>query len=234
MIRSISYPCELDEVRQEPIHNGRNVLWLAKWNEGLVVVKDFGRPKLAGLEYCMRKSKARRSYENALCILKRGVATPTPIAYREKRSLLTNRLISCSYICEYEQSKTLRDYYDTCTPAFMKSFAAFVALLHEKGIRHDDLNNTNVRVQECGGTFSFSIIDLNRMRIYPDGEMVPLDECFGNITRFSCLDRNFELFVKEYLSVRNLPSSLMSKAIDAKKRHDKTVDTKKALKRLFK
>lgn len=234
MVRFISYPCEVDEVRLEAIHTGRNVLWLAKWNDWLVVVKDFGQPKLAGLEYCMRKSKARRSYENALCILERGVATPAPLAYREMRSVLTNRLISCSYICKYEQSKTLRDYYDTSTPAFMKSFAAFVALLHEKGIRHDDLNNTNVRVQECGDGYCFSIIDLNRMRIYPDGEMVPLDECFGNITRFSCLDSNFELFVKEYLSVRNLPLSLMTKAIDAKKRHDKAVDTKKAIKRLFK
>lgn len=234
MVRSISCPCMVDEIRLNAIHVGRNELWLAKWQESLVVTKDFGQPIFAGWEYCMRKSKACRSFENALCILKRGVATPAPVAYREKRSALTNRLIRCSYICKYEQSKALQDLYGACSVAFLKDFAAFVAHLHEKGIRHDDLNGTNVRVHECMDGYRFSLIDLNRMHIYPEGQQVPLDECFENITRFSCLDNNFKIFVKEYLSARNLSSDLMNKIIEVKKKHDRVIDTKKAIKRIFK
>ncbi|MDD5839719.1 MAG: lipopolysaccharide kinase InaA family protein [Bacteroidales bacterium] len=233
MSKTIAEPFSVDEERKDVIHKGRNTLTLARWQDKDVVVKDFGRPLLRGWEYALRKSKARRSFENARTLLQRGIDTPAPIAYRERRSDLTNRLKGCAYICLYEPSQSLLDFYDTADAAFIHAFAAFVAGLHDKGIRHDDLNNTNIRVTASDGGYRFSLIDLNRMHIYPEGQAVPVDECFDNITRFSCLDDTFVAFLDQYLELRGLPSSLRDKALEIKRRHDANTDRKKKLKRLI-
>lgn len=230
----IAEPFKVEATAQEVIHDGRNKLLRAKWQNSDIVLKTFGRPLLRGWEYVLRKSKARRSYENAMTLLERGIDTPAPIAYSERRAAGTKRLISCTYICRYEPSQALADFYDNADSQFIRDFARFVAALHEKGIRHDDLNNTNIRVKGQNSTLTFSLIDLNRMRIYPAGQAVPLDECLVNITRFSGLDNTFASFVDEYLKARNLPYSLKAKAIQVKKEHDDSVSRKKKLKRLFK
>lgn len=209
MSRLISYPCVVSEHKDRIIYEGRNKLWLAKLVDLDVVVKNFGHSVLVGWEYIFRKSKAKRSFENAVKLIERGVHTPAPIAYREERSTLTNRLIGCSYICLFDDSKPLKDYFETGEPQFIKAFAAFVAYLHEHGIRHDDLNNTNVRVSLLNGKYLFSLIDLNRMHFYSRWHPVPLNECFDNVTRFSCFDDAFLLFINEYLKARKLHHALL-------------------------
>ena len=235
MSKTIAEPFSVDEERKDVIHKGRNTLTLARWQDKDVVVKDFGRPLLRGWEYALRKSKARRSFENARTLLQRGIDTPAPIAYRERRSDLTNRLEGCAYICLYEPSQSLLDFYDTADAAFIHAFAAFVAGLHDKGIRHDDLNNTNIRVTASDGGYRFSLIDLNRMHIYPDGQQVPLDECLDNMKRCADdLDDRFMSVVDEYLRIRNLPPELREKAAAAKKEFNRKRDRKVAFKKKLK
>lgn len=229
MNKETSYPCAVNELKRETLHKGRNILRLAVWNGAYLVVKDFGRSLLGGYDYIFRKSKARRSYENARALIERGISTPRPVAYRECRNRLTRRLIGCSYICTYEESRPFKDFSETADRQFISCFAAFVAELHCKGIRHDDLNNTNVRVVCEGGSYKFSLIDLNRMRIYPSGKEVPISACPDNLTRFSSLDDNFLLFAKEYVRIRRFPSSFFDVIVKAKKRHDRKVDRKKRL-----
>lgn len=229
MNKETSYPCTVNERKGEILHKGRNTLSLAVWEGACLVVKDFGRSLLGGYDYIFRKSKARRSYENARELIERGICTPRPVAYRECRNRLTRRLIGGSYICTYEESQPLKDFYETADRHFISCFAAFVAELHCKGIRHDDLNNTNVRVVCKDDSYKFSLIDLNRMRIYPSGKEVPLSSCPDNLTRFSSLDDNFLLFAKEYVRIRQLPSSFLDVIVKAKKRHDRKVDRKKKM-----
>ena len=231
----IAVPCVVEEERGDFIRRERNTLQRARWHGMEVVVKDFGRPFLHGLEYAMRTSKACRSYEHARTLIERSIGNPEPIAYRECRDGLTNRLKSCSYICRYEPSQCLLDFYDTADSAFIHAFAAFVAELHEKGIRHDDLNNTNVRVKITDNGPVFSLIDLNRMHIYPDGQQVPLDECLDNMKRCADdLDDRFMSVVDEYLRIRNLPPELRDKAAAAKKEFNRKRDRKVAFKKKLK
>lgn len=231
MIKEISYPCIVEETVRKLIFEGRNKLWIADWIDLKVAVKSFGHSFLNGFEYIIRKSKARRSFENAIRLIERGIHTPAPIAYREERSLFTNRLISSSYICLYEDSKPLKDFFDRANPVFIEAFAQFIAFLHENGVRHDDLNNTNVRVSIHKERYLFSLIDLNRMHFYRRGHPVPLNECFENVTRFSCMNSSFLHFIEEYLKARKQPLTLREKMIKTKQKHDRNVDRKKRIKR---
>lgn len=217
---------------EEKIYGGRNSIYKVQSGNRCFAVKIFGGSFLRGLLYSFRKSKARRSFENALILQQRGIHTPAPVAYTEERAA-TGRLLSCCYICEFEESETLGDFFESADESFVRSFAEFVARLHCNGIRHDDLNATNVRVRQTDGGYEFGLIDLNRMKIYAEGDAVPLDICFENLTRFSCLTPRFRLFINEYLAARNMPATMAKKAVEVKEADNRRVDMRKKIKNLF-
>lgn len=215
----------------EVLHGGRNRVVALPLLGRRVVAKTFGVSALAGMTGAFRRSKARKSYENALRLLSLGVDTPPPLAYAEERSR-SGRLKSACYICGYDDTPSLADaltlYGDVC----MEAFADFVASLHQKGILHHDLNNTNVRVRRgADGRFRFSLIDLNRMSFQADGKNLPLRRCFRNVCRFGFLDKSFMTFLDRYLSCRGLSPSLASAAVLVKARHDVRYSRRKAAKK---
>ena len=216
----------------EIIHNGRNTIWKVPY--GAIAVKSFSDSLKNRIIYIFRKSKAEKSYTNALALLSRGIDTPAPYGYIEKRGTF-NFLLASEYICKYEQRIPLKDAIMRYGRECLSAFAGFAARLHQNGIRHDDLNNTNVRVAvDADRNFIFSLIDLNRMKIYPPGQPVPEKECFANLCRFCSFDSEYIFFLKKYLEARDMPPAQLSSAIKAKKRHDRKVDTIKCFKRLFK
>lgn len=215
------------------IHDGRNRLWSVRIGEGEYVVKHFRSSFKNAIAYSVRPSKAERSFRHAEELLARGISTPTPLAYAEARNA-AGLLGDSWYICGYDPAmsleEALRAYGDGCLDAF----AAFVAMLHERGVRHDDLNNTNVRVNLADdGTPVFSLIDLNRMKIYPAGTAVPTDECLRNICRFCDIDDGFDRFVRAYLEYRHLPLRMASEAMRVKAAHEQKGRLKKRIKKLI-
>lgn len=213
----------------DTIYAGRNTIFRA----GDLAVKIFCTNPFRRVLYSFRSTKARRSYENAVTLLSRGIDTPMPVAYTESRSA-TGVLQDCRYVCAYVPSKSLDDFFDTAGERFISDFASFMARLHEAGIRHDDLNSTNIRViPQADGSYAFSLIDLNRMKIYPEGTPVPQDECFRNFVRFSSLTPAFRRFVAIYLEERGLDPALAGRAIAVKEADNRRVDRKKRIKRLL-
>ena len=217
------------DIDAETVYAGRNTIFRA----GDLAVKIFCTNPFRRVLYSFRSTKARRSYENAVTLLSRGIDTPMPVAYTESRSA-TGVLQDCRYVCAYVPSKSLDDFFDTAGERFISDFASFMARLHEAGIRHDDLNSTNIRViPQADGSYAFSLIDLNRMKIYPEGTPVPLDECFRNFVRFSSLTPAFRRFVVLYLEERGLDPALAGRAIAVKEADNRRVDRKKRFKRLI-
>lgn len=213
------------------IYSGRNTLWAAPFRGRNVVVKQFRSDLKSRIVYALFSSKASRSLRNAVEISRRGIDTPAPVASGEWRGKC-HGLLKSYYICEETTTISLAEAFGRYGREAVNAFAAFVALLHEKGIRHDDLNNTNVRVaRNTDGTLTFSLIDLNRMKMY-DGP-VPLARCFKNICRFSRPDENFKLFLREYLRIRKLPEHYYNTALTVKLCHEKRVAHKKHLKSLL-
>ncbi|MGN1376666.1 MAG: hypothetical protein ACI4V5_08925 [Prevotella sp.] len=182
------------------------------------------------LIYFRRKSKAEKAYNNACLLKERGICTPEPIAYIETRNFC-GFLLDAYYICEYVDMPPISDYLlpseKQFDKLFSKSFALFVAQLHDKGVLHHDLNSTNVRYRRCLTGFEYMLIDINRMTIYKHGHKPSLHQCFLNMTRFSHLSDMFKCFVSDYLHERSLDETLFNDAIAVKEKHDKAYKRRK-------
>ena len=149
-----------------------------KWDEGEVifqrrntlrkidgaVVKAFAVPGFwKGLWYGLfGKSKARRSYEYALRL--EGL-TPKPVAYREIR--ICGILRESYYVCEASECTHIFNELIGAPKfanreAILKAIGRFTAILHQRGILHQDYSGGNILFNEDGSRVE--VIDLNRIR----------------------------------------------------------------------
>lgn len=152
----------------EIIYNERNVLKRYQVHEVDMIVKSFKVPIFVNkIAYSFfRKSKASRSYEYALGILKRGGSTPAPIAYIEeyKHGLLYRSY----YISIFNaNAETVRKYMDgTVINAenIWRSFIRFTIKMHRCGILHVDYSPGNILIEtKPDGSYQFTLIDINRL-----------------------------------------------------------------------
>ena len=216
------------------IHNGRNKIWSVNLCDTQLVVKKFGNEIIKRIIYSIKPTKAKKSMLNAIKLIERGVSTPYPIAFAERRNKL-KILKESWYITEYETSDSLGSTSSIYGSKAIDAFAEFVANLHDMGIVHNDLNNTNVRVTiSSNGRFHFSLIDLNRMRIYPEGHIIPQSIWMKDVCRFCSIDNGFYRFSSEYLRHRGFPPQLLDDMIKTKKSHDRKNIFLKKLKSLIK
>ena len=201
------------------LFKGRNQVRLFEVEGKKLVVKRFKRNDIIKrIVYSFfRESKARRSYENAVLLRKRGFCTPHEVAYIEETSL--GLISQVYYVCEYTDSQPIRPRLIKQTPFDEKLavvYAQYVASLHAAGVLHHDLNPTNVLVDAEN---HFELIDINRMRFF-DGP-VPKNDCMENLTLFYWLTPAYRFILKEYARQRGWTEADIAEAIRVKERHDK-------------
>ena len=197
-----------------------------------VIVKRFHRLKgIKRLIYTFfRTTKASRAYHNGLELLARGIDTPEPLAFIEIKS---GRLVrDCYFISRPTDFKAIRGPLNDATEfdrPLARAFAVFAARLHEAGVLHHDLNSTNTIYRaEPDGSYSFSVIDTNRMD-FTDGRP-PLDACIANIVRFTRRLDLFEYVARSYAEVCGLdPDTFAADALTAKHRFDNARRRRKRL-----
>ncbi|UCE93476.1 MAG: Kdo domain containing protein [Flavobacteriaceae bacterium] len=168
-----------------------------KWN-----VKSFQVPHLINrfaYKY-VRKSKARRSFEHAEVLLRKGILTPTPIAYVEYSNIvgLTNSFyVSENLEYDFNFEKVIEPNFPD-RENVLKQFARFTFQLHENKIHHFDHSkgNTLMCVKE-DGLYDFYLIDLNRMRF----EEMSYEMRIDNFNRLSLTEDMIEIIGKEYASL---------------------------------
>ncbi|MDT8429890.1 MAG: lipopolysaccharide kinase InaA family protein, partial [Pseudomonadales bacterium] len=125
-----------------------------------------------------KPSKARRSWNGACELLRRGISSPMPVAYFEKRSEAD--LLRNWYICEREASNlSVRHYFmiyasgnsiahGIARDDFLAQLCQFVLEIHQRGIFFRDLSGGNVLVKTgSDGRLMFSLIDTARARFFP-------------------------------------------------------------------
>jgi serine/threonine protein kinase len=159
------------ETEGDFLKKGRNQIKVIGTNKTQVCIKKFGKPTLLNiLIYSFfRKSKAERSYLCAQNFLKLGIHTPRPIGFIEEYNRW-NILTQSYYLSEYEDSLfTMAEVFNQSIPnseQIIKEFIDFaVDKLHNNGIFHRDFNGANTMVSQLpDGRYSFSIVDLNRVR----------------------------------------------------------------------
>lgn len=182
------------------IYEGRNRLYVVDGGDGIgeVVVKDFHRPNLINsVVYThLRKSKARRSYENALELRRLGFGTPEPYAYVEVSRC--GRLVRSYYLCA-RLSADHRDlrYFDRQLRLMelLDALGHEMVRLHRAGVLVKDFSPGNVLYQrDAEGVYHFSHVDLNRM----DFGVKSRSRLMGNFRAMPCTPAEVDMLAAAY------------------------------------
>ena len=209
---------------------GGNMLWNGRNKikefhiEGMeeVVIKRYKAPNFfQKVGYLFRKHKAYKAFHNGLKIMQLGIQTPAPIACV---MIYNGPFISeAFYICKRCGFPPIEELLqrDDWDQALARDFARFTSLLHQKGVLHHDLNDTNVRfIKEPNGNYAFSLIDINRMDFYKHMESIPMKERIENLTRFTGRYDLFAFVIRLYAQEFGLDEDWIQQAIAQKKKHD--------------
>ena len=149
----------------------RNDIKIFDLNGKRINVKSFKIPNLVNkIAYrYFRKSKARRSFENANYLLAHNLKTPIPVAYAEAGGALFTESF---YVCEQiPYDLTFRELiHEPDYPQreeILRAFTRFTFDLHENDVNFLDHSPGNTLIQKNNGSFDFYLVDLNRMRFEP-------------------------------------------------------------------
>lgn len=128
-------------------------------------VKEY-RPPSIGLRLIPFLSEARKAWIAGRALEVRGVDTPKTVAWvRGKgRAFLITRFTAGQRLYEYiRESCASLDASDAAKwqKALSRETAALVRRIHELGIRHSDLSEQNILVEEDGEERSYLLIDLD-------------------------------------------------------------------------
>jgi hypothetical protein len=138
-----------------------------------VCVKSFHRPFcLNRIIYGLfRPSKARRSFEYGMTLMERGISTPDPIAYVERKTY--GMLQHSYYLSSCLKYDGMMREFRTGTLAgredLLRDFARFVACMHEQQVFHKDFSPGNILYVKEARTYCFYLVDINRMAFRPVG-----------------------------------------------------------------
>lgn len=195
------------------IYDERNTLKVFHVNGININIKAFKRPHLINrfaYRY-LRKSKAERSFSNALEIQNRGIWTPDPIAYIETYK---NGLINKSYYISIheEVNGTMKEIYkhnEKDCKDLIQAFTIFTARLHEKGILHKDYSPGNVLFKYINNDYEFYLVDLNRIK-FKNIEI--LDSC-KSFSRLRANNDTLNMISEEYSKIRKYDEKICQKLI---------------------
>lgn len=207
------------------IYDERNTIRVFKINGFPLIVKRFKQPLFVQrLVYSFfRPTKVIRAYKHAHELRKRGIETPQEIACIEvwKNGLFKDGYLVTEITYDQPIANILTQKAQSFSKSFIKQFASFLANLHKKGILHHDLNSTNVLYREEQENYFFSLIDINRMKIYPNGTTPPKEYCLENMTRFTKDYNVFKIVLQAYAEKRgwNIQETI-KKATKIKELHD--------------
>lgn len=217
------------------IHKARNELKIIELEGIKTVVKSFKVPHLINrIVYTFfRRSKAYKSYHNALRLQELGVSTPQPIALIEffESGLLSNSyFISEHFDYDFTIRTPLLELLDD-RYAIFTAFASYTYDLHQKGVWHLDYSPGNILIKRTKSGYQFSIVDINRMEFR---EICPMEGC-QNFNKLWASNDELKIMGREYARLSGLDEDLtiaeMQRHNDENKR---TKNFKKQLKRWLK
>lgn len=200
----------------EIIYQGRNLIKIMTLGDLQINVKSFKRPHILNrfIYAWFRKSKAERSYLNALRLQHMEIGTPTPIAYLLYKGIggvTRSYYISIQQPCDY----VLLDLLQQRPIDFEELFRAYVHFVHDfhsKGVYFIDLStgNTLITRGQDGGP-QFYLVDLNRM-IFKDRALTPY-EGMRNFCRIDLAEQDLEFVIREYTEVTGMPEKEMRQVL---------------------
>lgn len=169
------------------MRHARNQVWkqTSPWPpHQRIVVKRMGAPRgLRRLLQAFKPTRARRAWDGAIELRRRGLPTPAPVAFLERRH--RGRSSESYYVCDaldtpYSVRSVFNAYSDdkhdaftahVPAPVFYEKLAAFLAEMHRQGVFFRDLSAGNLLVRYLAAAapapdIGFSLIDTARARFF--------------------------------------------------------------------
>jgi tRNA A-37 threonylcarbamoyl transferase component Bud32 len=199
----------------ELIHGNRNLIKRISIPEGEFIVKNFkGMYFLNRLALTLlRISKSELSYKHAEILKENGILTPPNVGWidRYSRGLLMESFYVSAYRDWQSINQVLKNTFSgnlLAKDMLIKRLASFAFKLHQLGIYHNDFSVGNILVVPPLETYTFALVDLNRMQF---GEV----QYFARLRNFSRLDlteAELNLLLSEYarLSGQSAEASILS------------------------
>lgn len=186
------------------IQGERNDIKLAKIEGNSLNIKKFKSPgPFQSLVYQhLRKSKAKRSFENAEILINLGIKTPVPIAYLEIFSvgLKESFYVSEHINYDFEFRELIHNPKFKKRNEVLKQFTQFTYKLHENGVNFLDHSPGNTLIIDNeNDKYDFYLIDLNRMRF----ENMTLEKRMYNFRRLWLSKKMIEVIAEEYAKLYN-------------------------------
>lgn len=211
------------------IHKARNELKLIEDQGELLVLKSFKVPNLLRrvIYTYLRKSKAERSYCNALLLQQ---FTPEPVGFVEcnKNGLLAHSyFISKNFAYDFTIREPLLDLDFEDREGILKAFARFTAELHDAGFFHNDYSPGNILIKKLGEQqYQFQIVDVNRMKIQQ------LDAVMRSrgFEKLWALDSDLDIISAEYQRFTNVPDNFSEQVRHYSNKNKRIKNFKKRLK----
>lgn len=186
------------------IHAGRNRLAalsldLPGFGRRQVVLKLFRPRGVDRLKTLVLPSKPLRAWRGARALVERGIPTPRPLAWLERRR--AGMAVEGYFLTEKtENVREVREIFrgpdDGRLDGLLRSLAGFLRTCHEKGILHRDLSDGNVLAAEDGrGGFTFHLLDTNRVRVL---KRVAGPRAAANLVRLGVPSGKQRAFLAEY------------------------------------
>ena len=184
----------------------RNTLKTFEYKGIIINIKSFRVPFLInGLIYkFFRKSKAKRSFENAKILITKKINTPKPIAFYE--IYLGIFLAESYYISEQLDADFIfRDIFgneaDFEIEKILKGIAKLTFELHQNGIEFLDHSPGNTLIKkDLDGNYKFYIVDLNRMRFHAK---MSFKMRMNNLKKITPSEEMIKIIAKEYAILYN-------------------------------
>lgn len=218
------------------VYNKRNTLKIMSTGSEampVVAVKKF-KPLglLRGLYYTyIGINKAERCFNHAIELETRAIATPEPLAYVQVSQCGVIR--ECYYICRCVELPAVKDgihWEDRYDAAMAESFSSMAAAMHKAGVVHGDLNCDNVLYSKnADGSFSFTLIDINRMKFYPRGTTVPDSEAMADMCCFTRSLKVMRSVAEYYAKARGWDNEMVERMVDSKRRFNRRREIKKRI-----
>lgn len=174
-----------------------------------IVIKEFHSVGVNKLKSLFLRGKAFKAWQGGVALVERGIETPAPVAYLEKRKGLF--LDQSFYLAErVGRVEEIRFLFIKLPHSELRelllSLSRYLSTCHKKGILHHDLSDGNILVKkEKSGKFRFYLIDTNRIRIK---RRIGLLKKVKNLIRLGVPPEFQRFFLEEYLGTTHVKKFL--------------------------
>ena len=204
------------------VHHGRNILKIIDVEELGIGMKEVMVKRYHGLfwfqklDYTFfRKPKCRKAYDNTAELRRRGFDAARELAVVE---VWNHGLFQYAFFVsavglglrlDTIVMRAKREGNEAVAQEITRQFAAFVALVHERGIVYHDMNPGNVMCyrNESEQAWHFCLIDTNRTQFFSEDQPLSVEECIGDLILINPKLEMAELFISEYLRCRDMYSA---------------------------